>query len=283
MDRQEGLIGKAYPFLPGNQMARIRDMRSGPVLGRERNTMRILISIDDTDDIDSRGTGEIAELLAHGIEQNGWGKCGPVTRHQLFIHPDIPYTSHNSSMCFPAEIPEALIETVTGFCSSKLSAESAPSSDPGLCVLVPERLQRPEILVSYGRRTKTTVITKEEAYATAASLRVHLSEHGGTGQGVIGALAGAALRLTGNDGRFKGKFRIPTQNGTTTVGDISAYGVDMVQAIGGDALEKSEKVHVGEWVKLALIDGKAVLLAVPALDIPGVAWKAADRKVFKDY
>ncbi len=66
--------------------------------------MDLLICIDDTDDIDSRGTGEIAELLAQGLTEGGLARCGRVTRHQLLIHPDIAYTSHNSSMCFPAEI-----------------------------------------------------------------------------------------------------------------------------------------------------------------------------------
>lgn len=244
--------------------------------------MKVLISIDDTDDIESRGTGEIAELLAEGIVRMGWGKCGPVTRHQLLIHPDIPYTSHNSSMCFPAEISSAMLDAVTEYCSSMLKAESAPSSDPGLCIMVPERLSRPEALIDYGRKAKTTVISKDEAYQTAAAHNVHLSEHGGTGQGVIGALAGAGLRLTGNDGRFKGKFKIPSRDGSVTVGEIRAYGVDAVQTVEGDALGEDVPVHVGEWVKLVLIEGKSVLLAVPG-DTPETPWRAVDKKVFRNY
>jgi hypothetical protein len=245
--------------------------------------MRILISIDDTDNIESRGTGEIAELLAEGITTNGWGTCGPVTRHQLLIHPDIPYTSHNSSMCFPANIPAGALGAVTDYCCSALAAESAPDSDPGLCVLVPERLEQPEALMEYGRKAKRRVISKEEAYETAAAHNVHLSEHGGTGRGVIGALAGAGLRLTGSDGRFKGKLRIPSRNGTATVGEIRAFGIDVVQTLEGVVLNESESVHVGEWVKLVLMNGKAVLLAVPTGEPSGPVWKAADRKVFKDY
>jgi len=245
--------------------------------------MRILVSIDDTDNIESRGTGEIAELLTDGITANGWGTCGPVTRHQLLIHPDIPYTSHNSSMCFPAEIPGDMLDTVTDYCCSALAAESAPESDPGLCVLVPERLEQPEVLMEYGRKAKTTVISKEEAYETAAAHRIHLSEHGGTGQGVIGALAGAGLRLTGNDGRFKGKLRIPSRNGTATVKEIRAFGIDAVQTLEGAVLNESEAVHVGEWVKLVLMDGKAVLLVVPAGNASGPVWSAAGRKIFRDY
>lgn len=245
--------------------------------------MEILISIDDTDDIDSRGTGEIAELIAAGIDANGWGTCGPVTRHQLLIHPDIPYTSHNSSMCFPADISGDMLDTVTNYCRATLGEESAPTSDPGLCVIVPERLKHPEALIEYGCRAKTTVITKEEAYRMASAHDIHLSEHGGTGQGVIGALAGAGLRLSGNDGRFKGKFRIPSRHGIATVREIVRFGIDVVQTPEKRVLAEDEAVFVGEWVKLVLIDRKTVLLVVSTEAGAGAAWKACERTVFKDY
>ncbi len=245
--------------------------------------MRIFISIDDTDNIDSRGTGEVAEVLATRIVSNGWGTCGPVTRHQLLIHPDIPYTSHNSAMCFPAEIREEMLEAVTRFCCAALAAESAPGSDPGLCILVPERLTEPEALIEYGLKAKRTVISKEEAYMTAEVHHVHLSEHGGSGEGVIGALAGAGLRLTGNDGRFKGKLKIPSPNGTTTVKEILAFGVDAVQTVEGQVLDVHKVVDVGEWVKLVLMDGKSVLLVVQCGEGAGATWRAVDRKIFKDY
>ncbi|NLL86875.1 MAG: hypothetical protein GX229_10365, partial [Syntrophomonadaceae bacterium] len=46
--------------------------------------MRILISIDDTDEmkrdgIEVRGTGELAGMIAARIEERGWGRCEPVT------------------------------------------------------------------------------------------------------------------------------------------------------------------------------------------------------------
>jgi hypothetical protein len=245
--------------------------------------MKILISIDDTDNIESRGTGELAELLGTGITAKGWGKCGPVTRHQLLVHPDIPYTSHNSSMCFRADISADMLNAITDYCCSALAAESAPGSDPGLCVLAPQLLEEPEALMSYGRKAKTTVILKKEAYEMAAALGIHLSEHGGTGQGVIGALAGAGLRLTGNDGRFKGKLRIPSRNGTATVKEIRDFGVDIVKTVAGVALDDLEAVHVGEWVKLVLLDEKAVLIVVPTQESSGPAWKASDKRIFRDY
>jgi hypothetical protein len=111
-------------------------------------------------------------------------------------------------MCFTAEIPEGVLDDVIDYCCAQLRALSVPESDPGLCVAVTERLRAPQELIAFGRKAKKHILSKIEAYALAESLSVHLSEQGGTGQGVIGALAGAGLRLSGNDGRFSGKIRL---------------------------------------------------------------------------
>ncbi len=246
--------------------------------------MQILISIDDTDDIDSRGTGEIAELLGQGLEEAGLARCGRVTRHQLLVHPDIAYTSHNSSMCLPAEIAEGDLEVVTRWCQTALAAESAEASDPGLCIVVVERLERPQALVEYGREAKTRVIAKDEAYRSAAALGVHLSEHGGTGIGVIGALAGAGLRLSGNDGRFKGKFAIRgDEDGVACVDGIRKHGVDEVRTLDGEELAGDGRVLVGEECKLVLLDGRAVLLVQPAPPFADVPWIVVERRALRSY
>lgn len=61
---------------------------------------RWLIGLDDTDNLESRGTGFRARQMAEHLESS---KCGliatGITRHQLLVDPRIPYTSHNSSAC----------------------------------------------------------------------------------------------------------------------------------------------------------------------------------------
>jgi hypothetical protein len=246
--------------------------------------VRILISIDDTDDIDTRGTGEIAELLADGLFEAGLALCGRVTRHQLLVHPDIAYTSHNSSMCFPAESAEGDLEAIIARCQTALEVESAEASDPGLCVVALERLERPDALVEYGREAKARVIAKDEAYRTAAELGVHLSEHGGTGIGVIGALAGAGLRLSGGDGRFKGKFAIPgDQDGVAHVAGIKGCGVDEVRTLDGEELPDEARVLAGEECKLVLLDGRAVLLVRPAPPSAAAPWVVVERRALRSY
>ncbi len=102
--------------------------------------MQILISIDDTDNLESPGTGALASQIAADLESNGWGKSSFITRHQLLVHPDIPYTSHNSAMCFSAEIEADCLEQVISHSAGFLARESAEGSDPGLCVAVIDRL-----------------------------------------------------------------------------------------------------------------------------------------------
>jgi hypothetical protein len=251
--------------------------------------MQILVSIDDTDDLDSRGTGDVAELMARGLVDSGLAECGRVTRHQLLIHPDIAYTSHNSAMCFPAEIAGDSIDAVAAWCQTTLAAESVEAADPGLCVAAVEALSDPDALVAYGRDAKERVFSKEEAYEIAGDLGVLLSEHGGTGIGVIGALAGAGLRLSGNDGRFKGKFNIPGDiDGVARVRDIVERGVDSVRtfdggALGGDVLGHDERVLVGPECKLVLLGGEAVLLVAPAGEAAAAPWAVVDRRALRSF
>ena len=246
--------------------------------------MRILVSIDDTDDADSKGTGEIAEMLAEELVSRKLARVGRVTRHQLLIHPDIAYTSHNSSMCFEAEIADDALATVIDVCATMLTAESVEVADPGLAVVVIERLDEPERLIAFGLEAKERVIGKAEAYALAEQLGVHLTEHGGSGIGVIGALAGAGLKLSGNDGRFKGKFRLHAdENGVADVAHIKHQDIDQVRTLDGEILGDAERVHVGGESKLILRDGMAVLMVKPSDEFETAGWAAVDRKALRAF
>lgn len=249
--------------------------------------MRVFVCIDDTDNLDSRGTGELATIISETIEDKGWGKCDPVTRHQLFLHSDIPYTSHNSSMCFPAELAEQHLSTLIDFASDFLARESAEGSDPGLCVACVNQIKDPDLLINFGKRAKNEVLTKETAYELANKLEIHLSEHGGTGQGIIGALAGVGLRLTGNDGRMKGKLKIESVNNQASVRDIiTQTKIDLVRSLEGLVLEGDEVVNLdNDWVKVVLLDGKLVLpvSAKNMENTAGTSWHLCTKQQLKDF
>lgn len=245
--------------------------------------MQIAISIDDTDNPESRGTGALASLLAEVIEQRNWGTSRYVTRHQLLVHPDIPYTSHNSAMCFTAEIAPEYLDSLIAYASGFLASESAIGSDPGLCVVPLDRLEQAADLVAFGRRAKEEVLSKEAAYDLAQRAGIHLSEHGGSGQGVIGALAGAGLRLSGNDGRLKGWLNIAAQNGRVSVAELLAHeDVDEVRSLDGRGVAGDELVRLGDKVKTVLLEGKAVLLIEP-LAADGAAWQTCSKQRLKSY
>ncbi len=223
--------------------------------------MRLLVAIDDTDNLESVGTGELASILSESLSIKGWGKGGYVTRHQMLVHPDIPYTSHNSAMCFPAEINDDYRDAFLNFAMEFLHNESAIGSDPGLCIVNIDRLFRADELMAFGYNAKKKVLVKDSAYELAKLIDVHLSEHGGTGQGVIGALAAAGLRLTGNDGRFKGHFKIESADGIVTPDEIKRQThVEVIQSIEGCLLKENEKIRLGNKVKAVLLEGKSTLL-----------------------
>lgn len=247
--------------------------------------MRILISIDDTDNLDSPGTGALASRIAADLEVNGWGKSSFVTRHQLLVHPDIPYTSHNSAMCFSAEIEASCLEQVISYSAGFLARESAAGSDPGLCVVVIDRLAESDELIRFGQTAKASVLTKESAYELARRAGLHLSEHGGTGQGVIGALAGAGLRLSGNDGRLKGHLEIADAEGWAAVSDICSHvDVDEVRSLNGPPLKGPERVKLGEKVKTVLLEGKSVLLVEPVKGaVAGTEWRTCSKQQLRSY
>lgn len=177
----------------------------------------VVCCVDDTDDLTGdTSTGYLAERIADGVAAIGGQVVLGITRHQLLLAEGVPYTSHNSAMCFAALLPTGGADGLRKRAVEVVARHRAAASDPGLCIAdlparqLDERLRR-EIrrLGAFGRKAKAELCTKEEAYALAqATPWLTLSEHGGTGDGVIGALAGVGLRLGGSDGRFRGRWNL---------------------------------------------------------------------------
>ncbi len=226
--------------------------------------MRLLICMDDTDNLETKGTGWLVEDACREMAGMGWGTYSMISRHQLYVHPDIPYTSHNSSMVFTAETdvgPERYAE----FLSAYLETHSAPGSDPGLCIVPEPAAGTREALVCFGLRAKKEVLTKAEAYALAANLGVHLSEHGGTGGGVIGALAGIGLRLWGNDGRFRGWYHLGQAGSILTAGELRAYEtIEDIRTPDNASVDDTARVRISDQLKTICMNGRSTLLVHPS-------------------
>jgi hypothetical protein len=218
---------------------------------------RYHVGIDDTDAGSSIGTGALArELLLH-LERELGARGEGVTRHQLLIHPEIPYTSHNSAACLVLEA-EVTRATLADRCRRFVAFLFHRGADPGLCIT--DAAEPVEVLSGWGRRAQREVLQRGAALELAAGQGLLLEELGGTGDGVIGALAACALRLTGNDGRFIELEGIRGLKGTLTVGEILAQSaVTAVVEQGGGPLPAECGVETNGWVRPSLQGGRAVL------------------------
>lgn len=229
---------------------------------------RYYISFDDTDNLQSLGTGHLLQDFLNTLNV----KSKFISRHQLFVHSDVPYTSHNSAMCSIIEEGIDLDELIKS-AQEFLKENSFQGSDPGLCVADFENIKNIEKLVSWGYRAKKEVLCKQDAYKLAQECGVHLSEHGGTGQGVVGALAAVGLRLAGNDGRVKGKKQIQQQ--TLSVKQLlEQSGFEQVCCCGVGVLSDDDTVYIGENpVKAVYQNYKSTILTIKSGNIYNMVTK----------
>jgi tRNA(Ile2) C34 agmatinyltransferase TiaS len=223
--------------------------------------MKFIVSIDDTDNLESFSTGIIAEKLASIIENELNYKCTPVVRHQLLLDDRVRYTSHNSAMSFTLDGDEQGVEKIIKLSINFLKENHAPESDPGLCVVDVDKLKFKDELISFGFRTKKQLISMDEAYEMARKTGVHLSAHGGTGEGIIGALAGAGLRLSGNDGKFRGTINIGINSEEMSVKTLLTHKmIDEVQDIHGNIIDEKQYIHIKDRIKTVYSNAKSILL-----------------------
>ncbi len=218
---------------------------------------QILVGIDDTDYGESIGTGALArELQLHLVGHLGLAPKG-ITRHQFLVHPDIPYTSHNSSACI-ALGGEASVADVVRVATGFLAFLFHPGADPGLCVARPQQLSEP--CTAFGRRAQNEVVSKGEALRLAHEHHIELVELGGEGIGVIGAFGGCALRASGHDGRYISLPGIREFTGLISVAQLQASSpIQRVVDGGGQPLADDAMVETNAGVRPVLLDGMIVL------------------------
>ena len=185
----------------------------------------IYIGLDDTDTLESRGTGHLARQIAATLTED-YAVLG-VTRHQLLVDPRVPCTKKNSCAAIALDLetdgglaPNVLLERVRAL----MLADFQPGSDPGLCVAATV----PAAVVEFGRLAQRELVTQEEARALAAEYAVQLVGLGGDEDGIIGALAAVGLVATGDDGRYVQVGRSRELGGLQSVQAVMAAGVAAV-------------------------------------------------------
>lgn len=217
------------------------------------------IAIDDTDEVGYFiSTGEICEHIVKHINTN-YSRTTPITRHQLYLHDAIPYTSHNSSMCFTCELDRKDFEEVKAFILEYVSHISALSSSGGVAMVFEKDIINPNSFIEYGINAKNKVLHKDLAYSIAKEQNVFLQEIKNEGNGIIGALAGVALRFSGNDGRLRGKITLDTPVMFPT--ELLAKNViDDIEVINANEVIPSKKIVCNNGLKWILKQNKRVLL-----------------------
>jgi hypothetical protein len=245
--------------------------------------MRYLIGIDDTDNLESRGTGFRARCLGASLADAGLAATNGVSRHQLLVHPDIPYTSHNSSACLDADVPDGRLDDVVAFCRDFLLRESAGGSDAGLCIAAFDTLD--DEVPAFGRQAKERVLTRAEAVAAARRAGVFLEGLTGDHGGMIGALAGVGLRRTGHDGRFIWLEGVRELAGTARASDLLRdTGIDAIEDRQGTPVPADAVICVDPWPRAVLLGRRAVLLVEEAekKDV-GFDWQLLPREEIRRF
>lgn len=219
--------------------------------------MRVYVGFDDTDIVGAdRGTGKFArwfeQKLPAGVRLHG------VVRQQLPVLEGIPYTSQNSSACLIIDDVEASqVQELIDRGAEHIHEHFIEGSDPGLCVVV-ENGSTANGLVEFGRRASSKIVTQQEAMKSANGF--HLSGHGGTNDGIIGAAAGVGLTISGWSGRFIEYNGLRDFGTRVKVSELEARGI-RVLSVDRNALVTGpdDIVDTRDWLRPRLWAGGAVL------------------------
>lgn len=245
---------------------------------------RWLVGIDDTDNLESRGTGFRARDLAKKLQELGLARLYAVTRHQLFVSPEIPYTSHNSAACLALDFRDEDYPAVRDFCRDYLLRESAIGSDAGLCIAAEQRV--PASVIEFGQRAKVEVLQISASHALADATQIFLEGLTGTRQGVIGALSAVGLHRTRNDGRFLWMRGVrDMQPGTYSLSELRAQtDIEAFEAIAGkEIMSDDAAITFTDWARPVFKGGRAVLLLEQEDEQSDLRWRVAAKEYIKRF
>jgi hypothetical protein len=146
-------------------------------------------------------------------------------------------------------------------------------SDPGLCVATDHDASLEDV-IEFGRCCTSTIATQNQALKAAK--RLHLSGHGGTNDGIIGAAAAVGLTLSGWSGRFIEWGNLRDWPRQTTVAALRSGGIDVL-SIDRNAMlpARNDIVMTNGWLRPRLIGHRPVLLVQPQ---EPSEWENIDRK-----
>ncbi|WP_075589925.1 hypothetical protein [Labilibacter marinus] len=237
--------------------------------------MIFYVAFDDTDTIDcGRGTGKLARWFGDIIPAEC--KQTMVVRQQLLHSPDVPMTSHNSSLCCVIEAPdESYRERLIKLGIAHIKNNFFEGSDPGFCVASENDDLSP--LISFG--IKCTGTKTSQAEAKEAAKGVHLSGHGGTNDGIIGAVAAIGLTYYGESGRIVDYADIRELPQITSAAILRERGIHIMSTNRhAEFIPDDHKIDNQNSLRPHLLGGR---LTVPVTSIANDTWQTISVK--KEY
>ena len=223
--------------------------------------MKIFLGFDDTDTPDSdRGTGKLARGFENAIPYEC--RLHGVVRLQLLVDDNIPYTSHNSAACLAIEVPDkSFLKTIIELAVQHVKKYFLEGSDPGICAAF-EGDPVLDTLTAFGHDCTCRVMSQKEALRACRG--IHLSGHGGTNDGIIGAAAAVGLTVYGWSGRFIEFGNLRNLPEEIPVSELNHMGIKVV-SVERDATVPApgDSVITNGWLRPRLLGNLPVLLVSP--------------------
>jgi len=242
----------------------------------------LLIGIDDTDDNCSKGTGYFSRKLGCYLEENMLGRVLGISRHQLCTNNRINYTTNNSSACIEICIcveASKLIEGIRNYTKEHTSKKA----NPGFCVI--DMTNVPKSLLDFGLKSKTKIVSVNEAYKIAAEHNIHLEGIKQGASGIIGALAAVGLRATGNDGRMiwvQGR-EISEMQGVFVAGEIySTTRVDSIKTLEGFKIPVNATIELNKSARPVIKENTITLFVEECNEKEVAEWRVISEKAIKN-
>jgi hypothetical protein len=242
--------------------------------------MHYYIGIDDTDNLESRGTGFRARQLGTMLEEAGIAKLICITRHQLYVHKDIPFTSHNSSACLLMDCDRDKEAELTSYCREFLLRESAPGSDAGLCIASSDVINLG--IENWGKNAKRIVLNKTLAHELALQNNIFLEGLTGEKIGVIGALAAVGLRHAGNDGRVLWLPFLRDTEGVFSAAELKdRLCVDTIITKDGISIPPADRIMTDNWLRPVMRNKEITLIVEKTEDHGQYKWQHVPKEYIK--
>jgi len=241
--------------------------------------MKIYIGIDDTDNLETRGTGFQARTLGFSLMNAGLLSLQTVTRHQLLVDRRIPFTSHNSSACLAGETISDL-DTIISHCREFLVRESAFDSDAGLCVAAEDSITGE--IVAWGQCAKQQILKLQDATDLASKHGIYLEGFLNTRIGMIGSLAAVGLRFKGDDGRLLWLKNLRETLGIYRSAEyIGLTGIERIIEKNGKPVNENSLLNVTEWTRPVMKDGLITLFAEKTETHEPYEYQSASKEYIK--